>query len=115
MRRAVFSLVTAVAACQTGEVGESLAPADAAAPAPDAPLQMRVDAPISAIPDASPAEGCLPGMVRIGSSCIDAYEAYVVELVTTDAGVVEKEHSPYYVVDGLNIRAKVAADVVPQG
>jgi sulfatase modifying factor 1 len=55
-------------------------------------------------------------MVRLagGASayCIDRWEAYVVEL---DAQGLEHPHSPYAVVDGLNVRAKSAPGVVPQG
>ena len=51
-------------------------------------------------------------MVRIAGYCIDRYEAYVVEL---DASGNESEHSPYTPVDGLRVRAKAAAGVVPQG
>ncbi|HEY3666668.1 MAG TPA: SUMF1/EgtB/PvdO family nonheme iron enzyme [Polyangiaceae bacterium] len=56
--------------------------------------------------------GCPPGMARIKGYCIDRYEAYVVEL--DDAGH-ESTHSPYSAVEGLTVRAKVAAGVVPQG
>lgn len=140
MRRVALSLVTVVAACQMGEISANLggidAPVviDAPLPGADAPSPSPPDARIAAdakphadaaahadapapipLPDAATVEGCLPGMVRIGGYCIDAYEAYVVELVETADGIVEMEHSPYYVVDGLTIRAKVAPDVVPQG
>jgi hypothetical protein len=43
--------------------------------------------------------------------CLDTCEAYVVEL---DGDGTERPHSPYDVVDGLRVRAKVAANVVPQ-
>jgi sulfatase modifying factor 1 len=58
------------------------------------------------------ATGCPTGMARIGRSCIDRYEAYVVELDENDQ---ESPHSPYTPVDGLKVRAKVAGGVVPQG
>jgi hypothetical protein len=51
-------------------------------------------------------------MARIKGYCIDRYEAYVVEL---DAEGHESPHSPYTPVDGLRVRAKVAAGVIPQG
>ncbi|MGD0529966.1 MAG: SUMF1/EgtB/PvdO family nonheme iron enzyme [Polyangiaceae bacterium] len=52
-------------------------------------------------------------MVLIENSyCVDRWEAYVVEV--DDAGA-EHPHSPYDVVDGLVVRAKSAANVVPQG
>jgi hypothetical protein len=59
--------------------------------------------------DAGP---CPAGMAQFGSTCIDRWEAYVVEL--DDAGV-EHPHSPYDVVDGLTVRARTAGGVVPQG
>lgn len=59
-----------------------------------------------------PASGCPAGMAYVKGYCMDRYEAYVVEL---DAQGHELPHSPYTPVDGLNVRAKVAAGVVPQG
>ncbi|HEY2406231.1 MAG TPA: SUMF1/EgtB/PvdO family nonheme iron enzyme [Polyangiaceae bacterium] len=59
-----------------------------------------------------PERACSDNMARINDFCIDRYEAYVVELAT-DGG--ERPHSPYLPVDGLTVRAKVAAGVVPQG
>jgi hypothetical protein len=64
----------------------------------------------SALPEA--AGPCPAEMVHISTYCIDTWEGYVVEL--DDAGV-EHPHSPYDVVDGLTVRAKTAAHVVPQG
>ena len=46
-----------------------------------------------------------------GMICVDRWEGYVVEL--TDAG--EQAHSPFYVVDGLTVRAKSAGGQFPQG
>ncbi|MEP7051202.1 MAG: SUMF1/EgtB/PvdO family nonheme iron enzyme [Pseudomonadota bacterium] len=63
-------------------------------------------------PGAVSAHDCRAGMVRVAGYCIDRYEAYVVEL---DDNGKESEHSPYTPVDGLRVRAKVAAGVVPQG
>jgi hypothetical protein len=57
------------------------------------------------------AAGCLGGMVRVGAYCIDRYEAHVVEV---DPSGNELPHSPHATVSGLNIRAKVAANVIPQ-
>jgi hypothetical protein len=54
---------------------------------------------------------CFPGQIRIEDFCVDKYEAYVVEL---DEHGDESPHSPYAVVDGLRVRAKVAPNVVPQ-
>jgi formylglycine-generating enzyme required for sulfatase activity len=51
-------------------------------------------------------------MVLVRGYCIDRYEAYVVEL---DERERERPHSPYTPVDGLRVRAKAAAGVVPQG
>ena len=63
--------------------------------------------------NAGPAsEPCPAGMALVTGYCIDRYEAYVVEL---DANDRETPHSPYTPVDGLRVRAKVAAGVVPQG
>jgi hypothetical protein len=72
------------------------------------------DASADANADAEPHDpGCLPGMVRIGTFCVDKYEAHVVEV---DSQGHEVPHSPYLVMpDGGTIRAKVAAGVVPQG
>jgi hypothetical protein len=55
---------------------------------------------------------CPAGMAFAGTFCVDRYEAYVVEI---DGAGVERPHSPYEEVDGLVVRAKVAAGVVPQG
>ena len=54
---------------------------------------------------------CFPEQIEIERFCIDAYEAYVVEL---DEGGNESPHSPYMVVERLRVRAKVAANVGPQ-
>jgi sulfatase modifying factor 1 len=73
------------------------------------------DAGIADAADASPAVDagpCPAGMIYIATYCIDTWEAYVVEL--DDAGA-EHPHSPYDIVDGLTVRAKTAAHVVPQG
>ena len=59
-----------------------------------------------------PQSACPEGMAYVAGYCMDRYEAYVVEL--DDAGN-EQPHSPYTPVDGLRVRAKVAAGVVPQG
>ncbi len=61
---------------------------------------------------ADSASECPAGMAHIKRYCIDRYEAYVVEL---DQNGLEFAHSPYVPVDGLRVRAKVAAGVVPQG
>jgi formylglycine-generating enzyme required for sulfatase activity len=52
-------------------------------------------------------------MALVGAFCIDRWEAYVVEIAPNGA---EVPHSPYDVItDGATMRAKSAADVVPQG
>jgi formylglycine-generating enzyme required for sulfatase activity len=51
-------------------------------------------------------------MARIGAFCVDRYEAYVVELREDGTEVA---HSPLSVVDGLEVRAKSAGGVLPQG
>lgn len=79
--------------------------ADAAS---DAVADAEVDAPLEAEASIS----CPPEMVAIGAFCIDRYEAYVVQL---DAAGREHPHSPLVPVDGLEVRAKVARGVVPQG
>jgi sulfatase modifying factor 1 len=64
----------------------------------------------AAIPLSSQGGACFPDQIRIERFCIDTYEAYVVEL---DGSGGELPHSPYAVIDGP-VRAKVAANVVPQ-
>jgi formylglycine-generating enzyme required for sulfatase activity len=59
----------------------------------------------------APGERCFPEQIAIERFCIDKYEAYVVEL---DARGDERPHSPYEMVEGLRVRAKVARGVVPQ-
>ena len=56
--------------------------------------------------------GCLPGMARIGTFCVDRWEGHIVEL---DDGGVEHPHSPFVVVGAATVRAKTAAGVMPQG
>jgi formylglycine-generating enzyme required for sulfatase activity len=50
-------------------------------------------------------------MVLVQTTCIDRWEAHVVEL---DAMGNETPHSPYLVVDGLTVRAKSEGGVAPQ-
>ena len=98
--------------------GGAGAPETNDAAAPDADDDADADGSPDSSTDASDASvdaiasGCPDGMVLIETFCVDAYEAYVVEL--DDAGA-ESPHSPYDVVDGVVVRAKVAGDVVPQG
>jgi formylglycine-generating enzyme required for sulfatase activity len=54
---------------------------------------------------------CFEGQVEIERFCIDKYEAYVVDV---DEHGDEHEHSPYEVIAGRRVRAKVAPNVVPQ-
>ncbi len=58
-----------------------------------------------------PPSRCPPEMAPVGKYCIDRYEAYVVEILS---GGRERPHSPYAVVDGLEVRAKSAKGVIPQ-
>jgi len=69
----------------------------------------------SAPPDDLPRTGdprCREGMAPVADFCVDRWEAYVVEL---DAQGNESEHSPYEPVEGLDVRARTAPGVVPQG
>jgi sulfatase modifying factor 1 len=63
------------------------------------------------IASSGPAAGCPGGMARVGAYCIDRYEAHVVEI---DPNGDEVPHSPHATVTGLAIRAKSAANVIPQ-
>lgn len=65
----------------------------------------------SEIPLRAQGSACFEEQIKIERFCVDKYEAHVVEL---DANGVERPHSPYDIVEGLRIRAKVAANVVPQ-
>jgi len=77
--------------------------------APEAPSV----APPPKVPQMTTRAGpCFEEQIHVESFCIDKYEAYVVEL---DARGEERPHSPYEVVEGLRVRAKVAPHVVPQG
>jgi hypothetical protein len=85
----------------------------------DAGVEAGVEAGVDA--DAGPANVSVPvvlrphcpaGMAFVGDFCIDRWEATVVEV---DAKGGEHAHSPYVIVDGLNVRAKTAPGVVPQG
>jgi Sulfatase-modifying factor enzyme 1 len=60
--------------------------------------------------DASAA--CPLEMAHIGRFCVDRYEAFVVELGEDG---VEMTHSPFVPVDGLEVRAKSAPGMMPQG
>jgi len=51
-------------------------------------------------------------MASPGDFCVDRWEDYVVEL---DARGGEHPHSPYEPVEGLVVRARTAAGLVPQG
>jgi len=59
-----------------------------------------------------PVPSCPAEMTQVGSSCVDRYEAYVVEVLP---GGRERPHSPYEGVQGLEVRAKSAKGVIPQG
>jgi sulfatase modifying factor 1 len=108
---ALFLAVALAVACEGGSI---VGPddTDGAATLTDGgalPQDLAVDD-LSVAADLS--NGCPPGMVRINDFCVDAYEAYVVEL---DQDGNELPHSPFHPVDGLTIRAKVAPGVMPQG
>jgi formylglycine-generating enzyme len=51
-------------------------------------------------------------MAAVNASCVDRWEAFVVEV---DSDGNERPHSPYVPVEGLTVRAKSAAGVIPQG
>jgi formylglycine-generating enzyme required for sulfatase activity len=65
----------------------------------------------AAIPIGPQGMACFRDQLKIERFCVDRYEAYVVEL---DERGEESPHSPYAVVEGLRVRAKLAANVVPQ-
>ena len=88
------------------QVPDATRPGDAA---PDATRSH--DATLDGRSDAA-ATPCPAEMVHVAEFCVDRYEAYVAEV--DDAGL-EHPHSPYDTVDGLVVRAKSAAHVVPQG
>jgi formylglycine-generating enzyme len=66
---------------------------------------------VARIAGSGEAAGCAGGMVRVGAYCIDRYEAHVVEI---DQSGNEVPHSPQATVSGLRVKAKVAANVIPQ-
>jgi sulfatase modifying factor 1 len=70
-----------------------------------------VVSPTTMIPARLQGAACFPEQVQIERFCIDPYEAYVVELDERDN---ESPHSPYAVIAKLRVRAKFAANVVPQ-
>ena len=73
---------------------------------------LRIVSDAGAVPDAVVTDGGCPAeMQRIGSFCIDRYEAYVVEI--RDGG--ERPHSPFLPVDGIAVRARSAYGIIPQG
>jgi len=94
--------------------GDTSAPFDATTADSGAPDTATMEATTGpdAQPDSAPAGPCPAGMVLVTTYCIDRWEGYVAEL--DDAGA-EQPHSPYDVVDGLNVVAKTASGVVPQG
>ena len=66
-------------------------------------------------PDAGPdapgeVDGCPAEMARIGTFCVDRYEATVV----TVEGGKERPRSPYQTVGDASVRARSAPNVVPQ-
>jgi len=54
---------------------------------------------------------CPVDMATVGNSCVDVFEAYVVEVLP---GGGERPHSPYEGVEGLVVRAKNAKGKIPQ-
>jgi sulfatase-modifying factor enzyme 1 len=80
---------------------------------PDAPLDAGNGCPegMARIPEAADAGKDAQGPDPAPPFCVDRYEAYVVEV---DGAGKERAHSPYDVVEGLRVRAKVGANVVPQ-
>jgi formylglycine-generating enzyme len=92
-----------------GDAGVTTAVDSASLVADGGPETVTVSAPVVLRPTPKcPGDG----MVLIGTYCMDRWEDHVVEL---DAQGNEQPHSPYDVVDGLTVRAKTAAGVVPQG
>jgi sulfatase modifying factor 1 len=55
--------------------------------------------------------GCPGDMVAVGGTCIDRYEAYVVELLPNGKA---KAHSPFEPVQGLRVKAMNARGKTPQ-
>jgi formylglycine-generating enzyme len=118
VRLLVAAWAVSLVACSTSS--ETTPPNDASADATttgvDATTPSDSSSPIDggdANDAATHVPGCLPGMVRIESYCVDTYEGYVVSV--DDAGN-ETPHSPYTPVDDAGtVRAKTAAAVVPQG
>jgi hypothetical protein len=117
---AVIALLLAAGCGSSAE--ESSAPPDATAGdvqagtdgtvpySQDASVADALDA-AAAPPPVEAAAGCLPGMIRVGSFCVDQFEAYVVDV---DGAGNEHPHSPYDTIDG-SVRAKTARGVAPQG
>jgi formylglycine-generating enzyme required for sulfatase activity len=70
------------------------------------------DAGVRLVPIVAQPPPCPSDMSFVTTYCIDKWEDYVVEL---DAQGQEHPHSPYDTVTGLNVRAKTAPHVVPQG
>jgi hypothetical protein len=125
--RASFAvaIVAATTACSAGDEGafvdDEPDAADGDIPVEGTDGSVGFDATRDA-PSGEASNGCPTGMVRLDAPdapdagdaaafCVDSYEAHVVEV--DDGG--EHAHSPYEVVEGLRVRAKVAAGVVPQG
>lgn len=111
------ALAVLTAACSSSSNDEAQPDASSDATAASDGTFMRADGfsappppPGDAGADAAP--GCLPGMARIGSFCVDEWEGYVVNV---DAQGNESPHSPYEVIADASVRAKTAPGVVPQG
>jgi len=82
------------------------------APAPDASLEAAQEPNDPQQADSGWADGCPAQMARVQGFCVDRYEAYLVQI--DDSGA-ERPHSPYMFIEpGIQVRAKVAAGVVPQ-
>ena len=84
---------------------------DHASPPPPDATTRDGSATVDASAEAAPAP-CPTEMIQIQAFCVDRYEAYVVS-VGPDGG--ESPHSPFDVIADASVRAKSAANVVPQG
>ena len=79
-------------------------------PSPVAPVIAAAVAPVIEL-DGTPSNGCPTNMARVGSSCVDKYEASLVEIATDGT---EAAYSPYEPPNGHHVRAVSQANVVPQ-
>jgi hypothetical protein len=89
-------------------------PAISAASLSTATLSSFAPTPSAVVPSANAKtskNGCRDGMARVGSSCVDKYEASLLEIADDGA---EVSFSPYEAPNGHHVRAVSRAGVVPQ-